>query len=50
VSFGPLIYATSVEAVTVMLFLAGVTLMVSRASGLPVFAKSIRGLLPVARC
>jgi hypothetical protein len=47
-SFGPLIYAASAEAVTIMLFVAGVTLILLRPSGVPVIAKSIRGLLVVA--
>jgi O-antigen ligase len=46
-SFGPLMYAASVGTVTAMLLLAGVTLIVSRPSGVPIIAKSIRALAAV---
>jgi O-antigen ligase len=47
-SFGPLIYAASAQTVTIMLLLAGVTLILSRPSGVPIIAKSIRALSAIA--
>ena len=46
--FGPLIYGASAQAVTPMLLLTAVTLMVSRPSGLPIIAKTIRALAAIA--
>jgi exopolysaccharide production protein ExoQ len=47
-SIGPLMYAASVRTLTAMLLLAGVALVVSCPSGVPIIAKSIRALAAVA--
>jgi len=47
-SFGPLMYAASVGSVTAMLLLAGAAVALWRPSGVPIIAKSIRGLAVVA--
>jgi hypothetical protein len=44
----PLIYTASVGTITAMLVLAGVTLIAPRPSGVPIIAKSIRAVAPVA--
>lgn len=46
-SFGPLIYGVSVQAVTPMLLLAGVILIAVRPSGFPIIASSVRALATI---
>lgn len=43
-SFGPLIYGASAQAATPMLLLAGIVLIVSLPSGVPIVTKSVRAL------